>query len=236
MDTPRGAGEFFGWATATPFIRRIKDLLPCSTTKSCLYEKIFCPDPLPAVVNGVGDQSTEKPSASNDDERYEAFVRLLVEHEPRVRSFLRGLLPTWYEVEEVAQEASLIAWRKFDDFEQGTSFGGWLLTIARFEALKYRRRVARSPLVFVDEVWDLLAEEVSGEEVQQIRRQHLEVCLGKMEPAKRELLLNVHSPGVVMREVAVQSGKSEQAFYKVIQRLRAVVHDCVLKEVATQGA
>ena len=184
----------------------------------------------------MDDQSTEKPSASNDDERYEAFVRLLVEHEPRVRSFLRGLLPTWYEVEEVAQEASLVAWRKFDGFEQGTSFGGWLLTIARFEALKYRRRVARSPLVFVDEVWDLLAEEVSGEEVQQIRRQHLEVCLGKLEPAKRELLLNVHSPGVVMREVAVQSGKSEQAFYKVIQRLRAVVHDCVLKEVATEGA
>ena len=80
----------------------------------------------------MDDQSTEKPSASNDDERYEAFVRLLVEHEPRVRSFLRGLLPTWYEVEEVAQEASLVAWRKFDDFEQGTSFGGWLLTIARF--------------------------------------------------------------------------------------------------------
>jgi RNA polymerase sigma-70 factor (ECF subfamily) len=172
----------------------------------------------------------------NDDERYEAFVRLLLQHEPRVRSFLRGLLPTWHDVEEVAQEASLIAWRKFDDFEEGTSFGGWLLTIARFEALKYRRRVARSPLVFVDEVWDLLAEEVSGEEVQQIRRQHLEVCLGKLEPAKRELLLNVHSPGVVMREVAVQSGKSEQAFYKVIQRLRAVVHDCVLKEIATEGA
>ena len=183
-------------------------------------------------------QSAEKQSASasDDDDRYEAFVRLLVEHEPRVRSFLRGLLPTWHDVEEVTQEASLIAWRKFDNFEEGSSFGGWLLTIARFEALKYRRRVARSPLVFVDEVWDLLAEEVSGEEVQQIRRQHLEVCLGKLEPAKRELLLNVHSPGVVMREVAVQSGKSEQAFYKVIQRLRAVVHDCVLKEVATEGA
>jgi len=80
----------------------------------------------------------------NDDERYEAFVRLLMKHEPRVRSFLRGLLPTWHDVEEVAQEASLIAWRKFDDFEEGTSFGGWLLTIARFEALNYRRRMARS--------------------------------------------------------------------------------------------
>ena len=63
----------------------------------------------------MDDQSAEKRTAS-DDERYEAFVRLLVEHEPRVRSFLRGLLPTWHEVEEVTQEASLIAWRKFDDF------------------------------------------------------------------------------------------------------------------------
>ena len=116
-------------------------------------------------------------SQVNDDERYEVFVRLVMKHEPRVRSFLRGLLPTWHDVEEVAQEASLIAWRKFDDFEEGTSFGGWLLTIARFEALKYRRRVARSPLVFVDEVWDQLAEEASGEEDQQIRRQHLEICL-----------------------------------------------------------
>jgi RNA polymerase sigma-70 factor (ECF subfamily) len=184
----------------------------------------------------VDNQSAEKRTTSNDDERYEAFVRLLVEHEPRVRSFLRGLVPSWQDVEEVTQEASLVAWRKFNDFEEGTSFGGWLLTIARFEALKYRRRVARSPLVFADDVWDLLAEEACGEGVQQIRRQHLEGCLGKLDRSKRELLLHVHSPGVVMREVALQSGKSEQAFYKVVQRLRAVVLDCVTKALAAENA
>ena len=184
----------------------------------------------------MDNQSDEKRTASNDDERYEAFVRLLVEHESRVRAFLRGLLPTWHEVDEVTQEASLIAWRKFDDFESGTSFGGWLLTIARFEALKCRRRVARSPLVFADDVWDLLAEEASGEGVQQMRRRQLEPCLAKLKPGQRDLLLNVHSPGVVMREVALQSGKSEQAFYKVIQRLRAVVLACVTKALAAENA
>jgi len=184
----------------------------------------------------VDDQSAEKRSTSSDDERYEAFVRLLVEHEPRVRSFLRGLLPTWHDVEEVTQEASLIAWRKFDDFEEGTSFGGWLLTIARFEALKCRRRVARSPLVFADDVWDLLAETSSREDVPQMRRRHLEPCLANLKPGQRDLLLKAHSPGVVMREVALQSGKSEQAFYKVIQRLRAVVLACVTKALAAENA
>ncbi len=184
----------------------------------------------------MDDQSAERRTQVQDDERYEVFVRLVMKHEPRVRSFLRGLLPTWHDVEEVAQEASLIAWRKFDDFEEGTSFGGWLLTIARFEALKYRRRVARSPLVFVDEVWDQLAEEASGEEDQQIRRQHLEICLGKLGSPKRDLLLHVHTHGVVMRKVAEESGKSEQAFYKVIQRLRAVVLGCIKKQIAMEGA
>ncbi len=184
----------------------------------------------------MDDQSAEKRTTSSADERYEAFVRLLVEHEPSVRAFLRGLLPTWHDVEEVTQEASLVAWRKFDDFEAGTAFGGWLLTIARFEALKYRRRVARSPLVFADDIWDLLADEACAMEAQPIRRQHLEVCLGKLNLSKRDLLLNVHTPGVVMREVALQSGKSEQAFYKVIQRLRAVVLECVTKAIAAEDA
>ncbi len=58
----------------------------------------------------MDDQSPKKRTTSSDNQRYEDFVRLLVEHEPRVRSFLRGLLPTWHDVEEVTQEASLVAW------------------------------------------------------------------------------------------------------------------------------
>jgi hypothetical protein len=81
----------------------------------------------------------ESPNSNNAQEmpeRYEVFVKLLVKHEPETRSFLRGLLPKWHDVEEVIQEASLIAWKKFDRFEEGTAFGGWLLTIARYEALR----------------------------------------------------------------------------------------------------
>tara|TARA_R110002111_G_scaffold221507_1_gene283742 strand:- start:220 stop:771 length:552 start_codon:yes stop_codon:yes gene_type:complete len=164
----------------------------------------------------------------------EMFVRLLLEHEPQVRSFLRGLLPTWNDVDEVVQEASLVAWRKFTDFEQGTAFGGWFLTIARFEALKHRRRMARTKLVFADDVWERLADEAAADEEKQIERHHLEACLAKMQPEKREVLLSVHSPGVVLREVALQSGKSEQAFYKAIQRLRATLLDCVSRSIAME--
>lgn len=158
-----------------------------------------------------------------------------MEHEPRVRSFLRGSLPTWNDVDEVIQEASLVAWRKFGEFEQGTAFGGWFLTIARFEALKHRRRLTRTPLKFADELWNKLADEAISDAVQ-VRRQHLETCLKKLPIEKRETLMKVYSPGTVMRELASQSEKSEQAFYKIIQRLRATLLDCISKLSAMEKA
>lgn len=179
--------------------------------------------------------NTENPDSPADPLRYELFVKQLLEHEPSVRAFLRGLLPSWQDVEEVTQEASLVAWRKFADFEQGTSFGGWFLTIARYEAMSYRRRLARSPLVFSEDVWSLLAAEAAQEEDRPMRREHLENCLQKIDPASRELLMKVYSPGVVMREVAKQSGRGEQAFYKVVQRLRSALLKCVSKAMAMEG-
>ena len=168
-------------------------------------------------------------------DRGEEFVRQMIEHEPQVRIFLRGLLPTWEDVDDVIQEAGLVAWRKFSEFQPGTSFGGWFLTIARFEALAHRRRLARTPLVFSDEVWEILSKESAREEDSKTYRRLLENCLSKMQPEKRETLLRVHAPGVVMREVAQQSGKSEQAFYKIIQRLRSALIDCVSKSRAAEG-
>ncbi|NNE01399.1 MAG: sigma-70 family RNA polymerase sigma factor [Pirellulaceae bacterium] len=183
------------------------------------------------------DDKTQLPIADKGDRDIgEVFVQLLLEHEPQVRSFLRGLLPSWDDVDDVLQEAGLIAWRKFADFEQGTAFGGWFLTIARFEALAHRRRIARTPLVFADDLWELLADESVQNETPTVYRRHLETCLEKLPPEKRSILLRVHAPGVVMRDVALQTGRSEQAFYKVIQRLRTSLMQCVSKSLAAENA
>jgi len=182
--------------------------------------------------------SSPRPDDGPDD-RHEAFVRLLMEHEGRVRGFLRGLLPSWNDVDEVIQQASIVAWRKFSEFDRQTNFGGWLLVIARYEALKHRRRLARSPLVFSEEVWELLANEAEpahAAEAIDRRRTALEHCLDKLGAEQRRLLLETHTPGVRLNEIARRAGRSEQAFYKVVQRLRAAVLDCMRGQLVPEGA
>ena len=167
---------------------------------------------------------------------YETFVRLLVEEESAVKAYVRRLVPTWHDVEEVVQQTSLIAWKKFDELDDIDRFGGWLMTIARFESLKHRRLLARSPLVFSDKLAELLADAtgniVAGDTD---RQQALEGCLKKLDQPRRELILNVHQPGVTIREYARQNARPEQAIYKSVQRLRQILLMCVKQTLADQG-
>ncbi|MBI1246666.1 sigma-70 family RNA polymerase sigma factor [bacterium] len=163
-------------------------------------------------------------------------MRLLIEEESALKVYVRRLVPSWHDVEEVVQQTSLVAWKKFDELDSHDRFGGWLMTIARFEALKYRRSLARSPLVFSDNLAEQLADATGTLTASDAnRREALEECLRKLDAAKRELILKVHQPGVTIRQYARQQSRPEQAIYKTIQRLRQKLLDCVQQTLATEG-
>lgn len=174
--------------------------------------------------------------AAPESSNYAEFVQLLVSHEPRLRSFLRALLPDWSDVDEVLQETSLVAWQKFGRFERGTSFMAWIASIARFEALEYLRQRGRARRVFSPEVMALLADEaVARTEPFEHERRALERCLDKLADTQRELLLLSYRPGARFREVAAQAGRTVQGHYKTIQRLRVRLLECIQQELKEEA-
>src|SRR5437899_2667383 len=92
-------------------------------------------------------------------QEYEHFLQFFARHEPGLRAFVRSLLPAWDLVDDVIQDACLVMWKKFDQFEPGTDFLCWACTIARFEVLKCRRKHARDRHVFDEQLLDALADE-----------------------------------------------------------------------------
>jgi len=179
----------------------------------------------------------EPPAGSGPTPAYEEFVRLFVAHEGRLRAFVRALLPTWADVDEVMQETSLVAWRKFARFERGTNFLAWVATIARFEALDHLRRRGREQLIFSDDVADLMAAEAAQEaDTLEHQRRALDHCLAKLGEAQRELLLLSYQPGARLHEVAARTGRTVQGHYKAVQRLRARLLDCIEGELKRDPA
>ena len=67
----------------------------------------------------------------SEHERRRIFGELAAVHENLIRNFVRSLGVASSDVDDISQEALLVAYRKFEDFELGTSFPAWVCSIAR---------------------------------------------------------------------------------------------------------
>lgn len=171
---------------------------------------------------------SDSESAKNQDPT-ELFIKLYTKNETRLRNFVRSMVPTWESVDEVMQEASLVMWRKFDQFDPDTEFLKWSQVVCRFEALKCRRRKARDRHIFSEDLLEMLASEIEEEDEELFVRekQALRSCLLKVKEPHRELLLAAYAKGAKIKEVAEQAGKSPTSVYKLLNRVREKLHDCI---------
>lgn len=173
----------------------------------------------------------------NDESNlYREFIRQFMVVEARLRAFLRSQLPTWQDVDDVLQDTCLVAWKKFGQFEPGSNFAAWITTIARFEALNHRRTLASQRLVFSDDVFDLVADEGDADEpLLEAQHQALLRCLDKMPANQARWLQLAYQPGARIHEAAAAAGKSVQAFYKTLQRLRGLLQECMNRQMQEES-
>jgi RNA polymerase sigma-70 factor (ECF subfamily) len=166
---------------------------------------------------------------------YEDFLRLYSRHEPELRAFVRACLPLAGDVDDVLQEVSLVAWRKFPTLDDPTQFPRWACLIARYEVLKFRRTKARDRLVLDEDIVARLAEE--GVEEIPVRRLHLdalELCLEKLPRERRELAVTAYAPESSMRSLALRLGRSEGSLYQLLARIRQELLRCVERTLAQE--
>ncbi len=183
----------------------------------------------PPAFGVVGHTSMPEDSKNSlHDDRYEAFIRVFTHSEPDLRRFIRSLLPTSTDTDEVLQQTALVAWRKFDQFDRDTIFMKWACVIARFEALAYRRKMARDRLVFREDVFDLMATE-GMEEFDNRSEEHsaLEGCLAALPAEQRKFITLAYTPGIKVKELAAEAGSTAAAFYMRLKRIRHQLMKCI---------
>lgn len=179
----------------------------------------------------------ESPTPGSEDENYEIFVSRFAHYEPDLRRFIRSLLPTWTDTDEVLQQTAIVIWRKFDQYDPTTNFMKWACVIARFEALSYRRKMARDRLVFREDVFDLMAEEGAAELDQRtVEHEALETCLLAMPERQRQFLTLAYTPGVKIKDMAKEAGSSAASFYMRLKRLRRQLMQCMESKTQTSKA
>jgi len=166
---------------------------------------------------------------------HKEFLKLLLQHRQAIFAYILALVPSRVDAEDILQEATVTMFEKFADFELGTDFRAWAFRVAYWKVRQARQKFARGKLVFDDDVMASVASTV--EELQDevdIRHRMLGKCLKKLGERDRRMVLVRYESGSSAARAAGIAGRSIQAAYKSLSRIKQLLRDCVEQEIASE--
>ena len=176
-------------------------------------------------------------AGSLSPERQEEFVILLNGAHALLLRYVASLVGNRHDAEDVLQRASVVMWRRFATFEQGTDFIAWATTVAFYEARNFERVRGGSRLEFDDDLMQTLAAE-RAQHVRQwtARMEALENCVEKLGGADRELVEAFYTHGTEVGVLARQQGRAAQTIYNKLNFIRRALAECVQRRMAEAAA
>jgi len=183
----------------------------------------------------VWDARADDDAGPTESAKGRLFLRLFLQNERRLFAYILTLLPHRADVDDVLQEASLVMWDKFDERQPPDDFAAWGCRIAYFKVLDFYKKNQRSRGCFSHALLDRLAEtaiEQAGTLQLDERREALAACLEKLNARDRDLLSRRFSVGSTTRSTAAAVGRSVDATYKALAKIRQALFDCVSRTLA----
>jgi RNA polymerase sigma-70 factor, ECF subfamily len=164
------------------------------------------------------------------------FLEQAQREHARLRAFIRAQGVRSEAVDDLAQEAFLVSFRKLDEFDRSGDFGAWVRQIARRLIANGRRKESRRHQLLSDHATDFLLVIDEAESACRLGRlEHQEDLsvlrdrLSKMPRQGRDLLQQRYfedlSPGVI----AGRLGQSSNQIRQTLLRLRRALLACMTR-------
>ncbi len=166
----------------------------------------------------------------------EQFVLLLTRHQDPLFRYIFSLVPAEADARDILQETSLALFRKFAQYDASRPFLPWAYRFAYIEVQKHREKAARGPLLFSEDVMDLLANERARIEPQlDLRLELLDGCLAKLPPREKELVTSRYALRQSAEEMMKRFQMSRRTLFRNLELLRQRLHECVTRQLETEG-
>jgi len=166
-----------------------------------------------------------------------AFIRLMTDAQFALFSYVLLLVGDSTDARDVLQDANVVILRDAAHFKPGTSFIAWAKTLAYYQVLTYRKKRSRDRLVFDDEVFQRLTENLAVRKEQSSRRlDAVNRCIKKLTEAQQALITAKYFERLSIVEIAARFGYSQAAAVSLLYRIRHVLGVCVQSALKQEDA
>ena len=162
----------------------------------------------------------------------EQVLQLIIDHQLRLRAFIRSLVPNHASADDVLQETNLVLWRKLDQFAIGTDFGAWACKIAWLQIRAHWQKHGRDRLVFDEGLMLELAQEAEKSYSDLERRlAELRACLNQLTSRQRDLLRRRYTDNQRPTEIAEKLKRPVGSIRQTIYRIRQSLLACIQQKL-----
>ncbi|MCB1062049.1 MAG: sigma-70 family RNA polymerase sigma factor [Verrucomicrobiae bacterium] len=173
----------------------------------------------------------------------ETFIEYVRENHAGLRGFVRslGVAPMW--VDDIAQEAFVIAYERLDEFDVDRDFGAWVRGIARNLVINERRKDARRKRIIADNLTDVLvrsssvpeteAEELGDRGTAKVAA--LRQCMMELPEKSRALIKARYEEDESAPDIADRFEMKAPAVRKALERVREALRKCMDEKLRLAG-
>jgi RNA polymerase sigma-70 factor, ECF subfamily len=189
---------------------------------------------------GIGSGAPAAPAvppAERAPDKTRLFLALFLQNQRRLYAYILTLLPRRADADDVLQETSLVMWDKFDAAAPPADFLAWARRVAYHKVLDFYKKTHRAEARLSRLFLERVAEAADGQaEALRLddRREALAACYEKLAPKDRDLLARRFAAGATTRSTSEQLGRSVEAVYKAVAKVRQSLLDCVRKTLARE--
>lgn len=161
------------------------------------------------------------------DDDHERFTRLLIPYEPEHLRCVLVAVPNRADARDILQECSVALWRRFSDYDSKRPIVAWALGFVRMEVRRFLRKSQRRAQLTERAAELPLQDELKHATELDERERHLKHCLDGLSEPQRELLDGYYHKQYSVSELSERNGTSVEAVYKMLQRIRLALHQCI---------
>lgn len=183
------------------------------------------------------DRSTDRSLEPSVERSQERFLSLFLASEREVYRYICAIVPAREDADEIIQQTAVELWRKFEQFDLTLPFTPLACRFALNVAKQWLERKRRWRTLLSDGLAERIADRREAEmpAIQQ-RLRHLEVCLEKLPAGQRAIIEGYYLRKLTVGSVATEAGRTVDAVYKSLQRIRHSLQECIERAERLEGA
>jgi RNA polymerase sigma-70 factor, ECF subfamily len=189
----------------------------------------------PIVADGPVEENSESTVTKTDvvvfgcmTDSVITFPKLLASQQQRLMSYVVSLLGEPDTAWDVLQETNRVLLEKRHEFQAGSNFLNWALTVAQFQTMAWLRDQKRSRMIVTAEIIELMAEDAAAlDDGIDGRQEALKACLQSLSEGHRELVDLRYAKSQKLNDLAEQTGRSVNALKQLFFRLRGSLANCI---------